>query len=146
VIAVYSSLIVCILMVASSRLHKNVFNCRNENASDFSYTGDSDYAIVSSEVNEGENGTSGSETRLTVVSGMRLSHLDSGPCRSIQVQNIEGEALVPSDWERNVQPMIFFPWNLFGRILKETVRNGNGKKIQNMAPSKRPRLVCPFQP
>jgi hypothetical protein len=37
--------------------------------SDFSYTDDSDYDIISSEVSESENGTSDSETRLAVVSG-----------------------------------------------------------------------------
>jgi hypothetical protein len=56
------------LMMVSSRLHKNVIYCRNENVLDFSYTVDSD-VIISTKVNEGENGTSDSEVRLTVVNG-----------------------------------------------------------------------------
>jgi hypothetical protein len=41
--------------------------------------------------------------------------VDSGPSSSIQVQNIECEALVPSDWEWNIQPieyfyLFFFAW------------------------------------
>jgi hypothetical protein len=39
---------------------------------------------------------------------MRLPHLDSGPSRNIQVQNIECEALVASDWDWKIQPIEYF--------------------------------------
>jgi hypothetical protein len=81
-----------------------------------------------------------------MVASSRLPHFDSGSCMSIQVQNIECEARVLSDWEWNIQRIDFFYClDLFVLILKGTVQNGNRKKIQNVAPSKNPRIIWSYQ-
>jgi hypothetical protein len=81
-----------------------------------------------------------------MVASSRLLHLDSGSCSSIQVQNIECEARVLSDWEWNIQRIDFsYYLDLIVLILKGTAQNGNGKKIPIVAPSKKPRIIWSYQ-